>query len=102
MDSGWRGGRIKRSFGLCGPSADVFFDERANPLPALAGAGFQRIREAADDVVEAGVRSGTVVLACGADQTSMRCRVAFSVAWSSCSPFTMYDVIEPYDALVSR
>jgi len=60
MDSGWLGGRIKRSFGLCRPSADVFLDERANPLPALAGAGFQRIRDAsveAVEAVEASVRS---------------------------------------------
>lgn len=99
MDSGWRGGRIKRSFGLCGPSADVFLDERANPLPALAGAGFHRIRDASVEAVEASGRSGPVVLACGADQTSMRRRIAFSVAWSSCSPCTMYDVIEPYDAV---
>jgi len=61
MDSGWLGGRIKRSFGLCRPSADVFLDEWANPLPALAGAGFQRIRDASVEAVEASVRSFPVV-----------------------------------------
>lgn len=33
------------------------------------------------------------------DQTSMCCRMVLSVVWSSCRPFAIYDVIEPYDAV---
>lgn len=68
------------------------------PAASLGRRGFHRIRNAAADALGTSVRSGPVVAARGADQTSMFCRIAFSVAWSSCRPFTMYDVIEPYDA----
>ena len=68
--------------------------ERELALIKVVGTGEKRI----EALRLAGIFRASVIDACTADQTSMRCRIAFSVVWSSCRPLSMYDVIEPYDA----